>query len=144
MLLLMSFCVVNLFFFFKLKTAYEMRISDWSSDVCSSDLLALGGDRGLALALPLGAWHRAGGGGDLRQESAFLRTSLRRLVHPLARGGIDGLARRGVAHAAMAAVEEAEEQDRVGHIAHGSGAAPQRPRPEARAGARAGAGDTPS
>src|SRR3546814_8442086 len=27
-------------FFFKQKTAYEMRISDWSSDVCSSDLLA--------------------------------------------------------------------------------------------------------
>src|SRR3546814_7663088 len=31
-------CVV---FFFKQKTAYEMRISDWSSDVCSSDLAAL-------------------------------------------------------------------------------------------------------
>src|SRR3546814_6060924 len=31
------------FFFFKQKTAYEMRISDWSSDVCSSDLaVALG------------------------------------------------------------------------------------------------------
>src|SRR3546814_7826105 len=29
-----------LFFFFKQKTAYEMRISDWSSDVCSSDLIA--------------------------------------------------------------------------------------------------------
>src|SRR3546814_10033833 len=28
-----------MFFFFKQKTAYEMRISDWSSDVCSSDLL---------------------------------------------------------------------------------------------------------
>src|SRR3546814_4110254 len=28
------------FFFFKQKTAYEMRISDWSSDVCSSDLLS--------------------------------------------------------------------------------------------------------
>src|SRR3546814_2407410 len=28
------------FFFFKQKTAYEMRISDWSSDVCSSDLFA--------------------------------------------------------------------------------------------------------
>src|SRR3546814_14821118 len=27
------------FFFFKKKTAYEMRISDWSSDVCSSDLI---------------------------------------------------------------------------------------------------------
>src|SRR3546814_9717313 len=32
------FCV---FFFFKQKTAYEMRISDWSSDVCSSDLYAI-------------------------------------------------------------------------------------------------------
>src|SRR3546814_3955754 len=28
----------DLFFFFKQKTAYELRISDWSSDVCSSDL----------------------------------------------------------------------------------------------------------
>src|SRR3546814_5589534 len=28
------------FFFFKQKTAYEVRISDWSSDVCSSDLIA--------------------------------------------------------------------------------------------------------
>src|SRR3546814_9427540 len=32
-------CSVCCFFFFKQKTAYEMRISDWSSDVCSSDLL---------------------------------------------------------------------------------------------------------
>src|SRR3546814_10756142 len=31
--------VLGWFFFFKQKTAYEMRISDWSSDVCSSDLL---------------------------------------------------------------------------------------------------------
>src|SRR3546814_19457115 len=31
--------VVYCFFFFKQKTAYEMRISDWSSDVCSSDLV---------------------------------------------------------------------------------------------------------
>src|SRR3546814_16719673 len=30
--------IFYLFFFFKQKTAYEMRISDWSSDVCSSDL----------------------------------------------------------------------------------------------------------
>src|SRR3546814_6641663 len=30
--------VLDFFFFFKQKTAYEMRISDWSSDVCSSDL----------------------------------------------------------------------------------------------------------
>src|SRR3546814_4470019 len=32
-----------MFFFFKQKTAYEMRISDWSSDVCSSDLLLSAG-----------------------------------------------------------------------------------------------------
>src|SRR3546814_16758350 len=31
------------FFFFKQKTAYEMRISDWSLDVCSSDLWTVGG-----------------------------------------------------------------------------------------------------
>src|SRR3546814_8051726 len=37
MLLILSELVV-LFFFFKQKTAYEMRISDWSSDVCSADL----------------------------------------------------------------------------------------------------------
>src|SRR3546814_1309455 len=34
-------------FFFKQKTAYEMRISDWSSDVCSSDLDADAADAGL-------------------------------------------------------------------------------------------------
>src|SRR3546814_3596091 len=33
------FVVLICFFFFKQKTAYEMRISDWSSDVCSSDLI---------------------------------------------------------------------------------------------------------
>src|SRR3546814_1555280 len=36
--LYLSLCDVVVFFFFKQKTAYEMRISDWSSDVCSSDL----------------------------------------------------------------------------------------------------------
>src|SRR3546814_6803435 len=48
----MSWCsvymIVSLYvccslFFFKQKTAYEMRISDWSSDVCSSDLFRLNG-----------------------------------------------------------------------------------------------------
>src|SRR3546814_8024803 len=34
----MSVSLCFLFFFFKQKTAYEVRISDWSSDVCSSDL----------------------------------------------------------------------------------------------------------
>src|SRR3546814_2695560 len=42
-------------FFFKQNTAYEMRIIDWSSDVCSSDLAAI---RGFidARAIPAGGW----------------------------------------------------------------------------------------
>src|SRR3546814_2869016 len=40
------------FFFFKLKTAYELRISDWSSDVCSSDL-----DRGRGALCRHGAFR---------------------------------------------------------------------------------------
>src|SRR3546814_9106901 len=36
----MYYLVFHFFFFFNQKTAYEMRISDWSSDVCSSDLVA--------------------------------------------------------------------------------------------------------
>src|SRR3546814_17998169 len=35
----MFYDIILIFFFFKQKTAYELRISDWSSDVCSSDLL---------------------------------------------------------------------------------------------------------
>src|SRR3546814_9756683 len=40
---MVRFLWLFLFFFFKQKTAYEMRISDWSSDVCSSDLFDLFG-----------------------------------------------------------------------------------------------------
>src|SRR3546814_7666291 len=60
------------FFFFKQKTAYEMRISDWSSDVCSSDLhskawlygLRSRGCAGMALL----RYQQAGGDGSLRQR----------------------------------------------------------------------------
>src|SRR3546814_8424026 len=38
-LLCCFFALLLFFFFFKQKTAYEIRISDWSSDVCSSDLI---------------------------------------------------------------------------------------------------------
>src|SRR3546814_7684806 len=52
--ILFVFIDILFFFFFKQKTAYEMRISDWSSDVCSSDLdqaqlFAYRGDRIAAL-----------------------------------------------------------------------------------------------
>src|SRR3546814_650279 len=39
-------------FFFKQKTAYEMRISDWSSDVCSSDLTAMQGIKDKIRSIP--------------------------------------------------------------------------------------------
>src|SRR3546814_1841540 len=70
------------FFFFKQKTAYEMRISDWSSDVCSSDLAMLAEVlAGRAVLL-----DRAGGrdvvGGDLvaeqRQQAGALDVGDRR------------------------------------------------------------------
>src|SRR3546814_5401328 len=44
-------CIVCVFVFFKQKTAYEVRISDWSSDVCSSDLDGRGGRRPLGRLL---------------------------------------------------------------------------------------------
>src|SRR3546814_10859796 len=47
------YCSHILCFFFKQKTAYELRISDWSSDVCSSDL----GRLGAGLGCPAEARH---------------------------------------------------------------------------------------
>src|SRR3546814_4827750 len=47
--------MVDVFFFCKQKTAYEMRISDWSSDVCSSDL-ARNGRTQLVLDVPMAAF----------------------------------------------------------------------------------------
>src|SRR3546814_7764513 len=58
----MGVCGILFFFFFKQKTAYEMRISDWSSDVCSSDLQQL-----LVLA-------RADS--STRPQDSFVRTDL--------------------------------------------------------------------
>src|SRR3546814_6016633 len=62
------------FFFFKQKTAYEMRISDWSSDVCSSDLRQR---IGLAQCMMLAA-HRQNGGA--RRQSLVEDIDLRTLI----------------------------------------------------------------
>src|SRR3546814_7437043 len=48
--------VGGFFFFFKQKTAYEMRISDWSSDVCSSDLIVTAYNDMLSAHQPYGRY----------------------------------------------------------------------------------------
>src|SRR3546814_4392932 len=53
------------FFFFKQKTAYEMRISDWSSDVCSSDLIDA-----ISQAVPLLARVYPNGDADVNRFAA--------------------------------------------------------------------------
>src|SRR3546814_611077 len=50
-------CFLLCFFFFKQKTAYDMRISDWSSDVCSSDLFVIGGLTGVMVAIAPFNWQ---------------------------------------------------------------------------------------
>src|SRR3546814_13995756 len=51
---------LSCFFFFKQKTAYEMRISDWSSDVCSSDRRRAFFTRQFQRHLPAGNGHLPG------------------------------------------------------------------------------------
>src|SRR3546814_20183551 len=79
--------ILGVFFFFKQKTAYEMRISDWSSDVCSSDLAlttkrlssrhSLPGPIGVGMATPYYACVRCaaralGPGGKPRDDRGGL------------------------------------------------------------------------
>src|SRR3546814_7829647 len=64
-----------MFFFFKQKTAYEMRISDWSSDVCSSDLAAHRGppEQG---GRPMAATTLTAGPAVTQPTSSLRRTTL--------------------------------------------------------------------
>src|SRR3546814_21093061 len=72
----MLLCMLYSFFFFKQKTAYEMRISDWSSDVCSSDLTGGHIFPGIAVAMALHAlgvpvlWLGSDGGMETRMVPA--------------------------------------------------------------------------
>src|SRR3546814_10725511 len=98
---------VVLFFFFKQKTAYEMRISDWSSDVCSSDLGGLpeGGrhvekaddvraQEGLSQAMADVRIRRQHGGGAGAPQ-LFLRLLIARARRDVQRG-IEHLDRKSV------------------------------------------------
>src|SRR3546814_5160969 len=63
---MLSLCQLCFFvFFFKQKTAYEMRISDWSSDVCSSDLYRY------HLMVQRGAWSNSSNAAPHRHTSSL-------------------------------------------------------------------------
>src|SRR3546814_14390824 len=108
-------------FFFKQKTAYEMRISDWSSDVCSSDLqrLVFPGPRAVVLVLvvagqrrhqqalaairaqahvdvvqPPGGGHGAEQGNDLLRQPREPAPRVQRARAPRLRGGRGSEGRR--------------------------------------------------
>src|SRR3546814_8044653 len=73
------------FFFFKQKTAYEMRISDWSSEVCSSDLagcrrIGTGLKKDRAEGGEYGFRVHAGAGGDQGVDRRYLQRSEERRV----------------------------------------------------------------
>src|SRR3546814_7451761 len=73
------------FFFFKQKTAYEMRISDWSSDVCSSDLLRAGA-----------AIAGAAAGGGLRHHGGIRARPVAGGAQPAGGGGAAGQVDDGI------------------------------------------------
>src|SRR3546814_7570163 len=78
-----------MFFFFKQKTAYEMRISDWSSDVCSSDLPHFGRAQPMGCGAEIDADSRAGElGADRRNRAAVRRQS--RNLGAVPRSGREG------------------------------------------------------
>src|SRR3546814_10193515 len=71
-------CLICCFFFFKQKTAYEMRISDWSSDVCSSDLddgADGGGDVGLCVHVQFLSFGSIQALGSARASAALIMVS---------------------------------------------------------------------
>src|SRR3546814_10564681 len=73
---------VDYVFFFKQKTAYEMRISDWSSDVCSSDLSRIVAPSRLSsycARRPSQRHQKSSTGGPIQSGSAMTRSEERRV-----------------------------------------------------------------
>src|SRR3546814_8738018 len=95
--------LLSIFFFVKQKTAYEMRISDWSSDVCSSDLAT-------AMMIPRAELSNAPTTGDRKHELAK-ETRVRAEVgwqrHAASR------IQQVLAGTAMAAIETCRDRKRV-------------------------------
>src|SRR3546814_9961462 len=101
-------CILLLCFFFKQKTAYKLRISDWSSDVCSSDL------HGIAMVNAPGTVDS-----DYRGELQVLLINLGSEPFTVARG--DRIAQMVVAPVARVAWQETGALDETARGAGGFG-----------------------
>src|SRR3546814_2377657 len=93
--------VIRRFFFFKQKTAYEMRISDWSSDVCSSDLLSWGAANPYKPPLATAQATRTGIGGIIGQPRTHFS---RRFAIDFVGGSLKTLSREAKVEAAISAL----------------------------------------
>src|SRR3546814_1978181 len=95
-------CCYSMFFFFKQKTAYEMRISDWSSDVCSSDLGSrqLSGDRRI----------------DRRRLAVAAELRIGQAVARLAVVGIDDVTARAARMAIVAGLVVGSHEPHIGVV----------------------------
>src|SRR3546814_7735194 len=87
-------CLAYGLFFFKQKTAYEMRISDWSSDVCSSDLAVTEEQARLAGPRLAHAPDQRGHALHIEGEAGHIAHRAVRLAMAHMVDGIDGVARR--------------------------------------------------
>src|SRR3546814_1370220 len=109
---LFVYCELVCFVFFKQKTAYEMRISDWSSDVCSSDLLQ-------RLVLLQDRLDRAGGFIMFLADDAGFQNATGRVQRVDRR--IDAQFRNGaVENGGGVKVREGGRGRRVGHVVRGA------------------------
>src|SRR3546814_9773202 len=96
------------FFFFKQKTAYEMRISDWSSDVCSSDLTVIY-DVELTLTLPVTASITSALNAAAHAVEALYAPDATPLTDAMAEAGLRAIGRSLKAVAANPLDREARE-----------------------------------
>src|SRR3546814_9363169 len=104
------FYLCSIFFFFKQKTAYELRISDWSSDVCSSDLQE---QRQRAGGAVHPGFQLAPGGGPVGVDE------------PVAEARVEGVVAREPFARAGVAPEVDDVSGGGGHGGSGSGGSPE-------------------
>src|SRR3546814_663372 len=113
------------FFFFKQKTAYEMRIRDWISDVCSSDLIAWVGvteteakEKGLKVGVGKFPWAASGRAIGLGRTEGFTKLVFDEATQRIVGAGIVGVHAGDLIAEAALAIEMGCEVADIGHTIH--------------------------